>query len=370
LGAITPAVTFLVSPLWGALADTTGTLLLRDDCACSSLDTELAFTLSLSLSLSLSIYLSLSLACVCMIVGRHKEIMLFTFLGSILTRSLLAFSNANIVLLGSIVALSAALNAPVKPLLDSAVMASLSDKSLYGKCRLYGQIGFGLGSFVVGPLWSQSSPSSLFLTQALLAIPTALLMRKFEFQRNISTSPKAPSSSIIKKNWFQRTFCKSSKREIVETVDLVTSLRQTLLTPTVMVFFFMVFIIGISSGIIENFAYVRIAEVLGESTENKNILGICRLASSFTGGPMFWLSSHVVQFLGVNGVLTMSLIAYVLRFVIYSVMENPWQALPAEMLRGFTFATFWAGATYYVYGIAPKGLSATMVSNSRFQGFQ
>ena len=37
------------------------------------------------------------------------------------------------------------------------------------------------------------------------------------------------------------------------------------------------------------------------------------------------------------------------------------QAIPAEILRGTTFAVFWAGSTYFVYTVAPKGLTATMV---------
>ena len=30
-------------------------------------------------------------------------------------------------------------------------------------------------------------------------------------------------------------------------------------------------------------------------------------------------------------------------------------------MRGTTFAVFWAGSTYFVYTVSPKGLTATMV---------
>jgi hypothetical protein len=76
---------------------------------------------------------------------------------------------------------------------------------------------------------------------------------------------------------------------------------------------------------------------------------------------MFWLSSNIVQQMGVNGVLTLTLASYVARFFIYAFMNSTWHAFPAELLRGMTFAVFWSGATYYVYGISPKGLTATMV---------
>lgn len=191
LGAITPAVTFLASPFWGALADST---------------------------------------------GWHKHIMLLTFTGSVIVRSGLALAtkSTNILWLYAIVAFSAVLNAPVKPLMDSAVMSMLSDKSDYGRSRLYGQIGFGLGSYVVGPLISKDI-KMIFLMQLLFAVPTSILMAGFE-----------PTQSEKKK----------------EKMDILAAVNHMVSDPRVIVFFCMVFLIGVSSGIVENFAYMRMAEVL------------------------------------------------------------------------------------------------------------
>lgn len=58
----------------------------------------------------------------------------------------------------------------------------------------------------------------------------------------------------------------------------------------------------------------------------------------------------------------MSLCSYVMRFFIYaSITDNPWHGLPAEALRGCTFAAMWAASTYYTHRISPPGLTATMV---------
>lgn len=285
LGAITPAVTFLVSPLWGAFADQT---------------------------------------------GWHKNIMLLTFIGSILVRCGFLAVSSNVYLLSLIVAGTAILYAPVKPLLDSAVLSMLADKKGYGKSRLFGQLGFGLGSFLVSPLLA-TNIRSLFFIQALLAIPTALLMASFR--------PKQ----------------QSARKEGVKIGEV---LNLTLRDTRVLLFFLVVFSIGVSSGVIENFAYVRIAEV---SVGRSDRLGVCRLVSSLCGGPMFWLSGYIVEKLGINGVLTCSLLSYVIRFSIYASMKNAWHALPAEALRGVTFALFWSGSTTYVYEIAPKALTATML---------
>ncbi|KAJ1430968.1 hypothetical protein B484DRAFT_46227 [Ochromonadaceae sp. CCMP2298] len=146
LGAVTPAVTFFVSPLWGMLADTKG----------------------------------------------HYRILLLTFASSVAARCLLAYvpllgrvpkvpvlghSKVSVPVLGLIVAVSAVLYAPVKPLLDSAVLGILEDKSAYGKSRLFGQIGFGMGSFLVGPLLGRFK--LMFLAHGLIAVPTTMLMASF-----------------------------------------------------------------------------------------------------------------------------------------------------------------------------------------------
>jgi len=124
-------------------------------------------------------------------------------------------------------------------------------------------------------------------------------------------------------------------------MDVASCLKLVAKDPNIVVFFLVVFLIGVSSGVVENFAYVRIAEIGGTG----KILGNFRLASSLAGAPMFWLSGTLTKLLGVYGVMTLSLLSYTLRFVIYaSVKKNPWWALPAEILRGVTFASFWAGA--------------------------
>lgn len=265
--------------------------------------------------------------------------MILTFVGSFVSRCLMGLPGIekNIPLLGIVVALSAALFAPVKPLLDSAVLASLKDKTSYGKSRLFGQIGFGIGSFFVGPLLS-AQIKWMFLVQALLALPTTLLMS------SLPASPKpAPTTGTV----------------YTEKATRMKQLQQLLFDPAVMAFFFAVFLIGLSSGIIENFAYVKIAEVSGTGTR---ALTVSRLLSSLAGGPMFWLSGNVIRRIGTKSVLTLTILSYVARFVNYASITRGWHAIPAEILRGVTFALFWSAATTHVYDVSPASVSATMVS--------
>ena len=302
LGSITPAITFIVSPLWGALADST---------------------------------------------GAYRLIMLTTFIISVAGRCAMANEAvaSNLSVMGVLVALTAILNAPVKPLMDTAIMASLTDKSDYGKSRLFGQLGFGVGSFAVGPLLSKNV-NNMFLLHAALAVPTALLMGTVgSAGRTVRKTQAVTKQEVLQ-----------ARREKVRVASAVHS---ALRRPDVTAFFLAVFAVGLASGIIENFAYVRLQEIGGTGQQ----LGLCRLVSSIAGGPMFWLSGKVSRALGVNMILLLTLGSYVVRFFVYSSISHPLYALPAEALRGVTWASFWACSTYHVYNkVAPSEATATMLS--------
>lgn len=69
----------------------------------------------------------------------------------------------------------------------------------------------------------------------------------------------------------------------------------------------------------------------------------------------------VSQALGADRVLVLSLLSYVVRFVIYAGMGNAYHGLPAEALRGVSFAAFWSTSTIYAHRVSPPGLHATML---------
>ena len=95
LGAITPATTFIVGPLWGAFCDKS---------------------------------------------GKHRDVMLFTFVSAVLARGAICARN-DVSWMMPMVFITAVLNAPVRPLLDASVMNLLDDPNAYGR---YGASGSGL----------------------------------------------------------------------------------------------------------------------------------------------------------------------------------------------------------------------------------
>jgi MFS family permease len=369
LGAVKPLTTFLVAPLWGIMSDRT---------------------------------------------QNPSFILQFTFVTSLLLQLLFCVRD-EVKYLVTLGFLAAFFNAPVKSLIDSMVMDNLSEDDRaqqYGKLRLWGQLGFGLGSGTVGWLLSHRPQSTnptfapaphpfreeithagmeaaaaaaaseeltetaletlnqmlnsaidylknikgyhiAFFTHGLLSIPAFLAMRafnRFEKKKDILSSKINAALTTSKKN----TDVVEKVREgpkILEGLNLLFHNTDALL------FFFLVFVVGTSSGCIENFAYVRIREVGGSGKE----MGLSRLISSAAGAPMFWFSGPLTQKLGADRVLVLSLLSYVARFLIYAFMKNPYQGLPAEALRGITFGAFWSTGTIFAHRISPKGMGATML---------
>ena len=365
LGAVKPLTTFLVAPLWGIVSDRTQN---------PSLILQFTFITSLVLQLSFC---------------ARDEVNYLVTLGF----------------------LAALFNAPVKSLIDSMVLDNLkeNEKGQYGKLRIWGQLGFGLGSGIVGWLLSHKpktptyTPVShpfreeildvgmeaaiaaaaseeftgtalenlsqmlysaidylkningyrlAFLAHGVLSIPAFLCMR------SLSRFEKKDKKKIIDKSAEeQRSFKSKEKVSQKEGPHILEGLNLLIHNTDALLFFFLVFVVGTSSGCIENFAYVRIREVGGSGKE----MGLSRLISSAAGAPMFWFSGSLSKKLGVDKVLVLSLLSYVARFFIYAFMKNPYQGLPAEALRGFTFAAFWSTGTIFAHSISPKGMGATMV---------
>jgi MFS family permease len=332
LGAIKPFTTFLVAPFWGIVSDRTGS----------------PFT-----------------------------VLYFTFLISLIGQLLVAWKHdPNYIMV--MVFITAFFNAPVKSLIDSMVMDHLHDRSNYGRLRLWGQLGFGIGSSGVGVLLSKSKHRTyhandghsvleklynfwqsltgyklLFLSYALLSIPTWMCIRTFHNMSDTKEQEKAVEATS-----------QSESDPPKPTLGIWDGISVLFLNGDALLFFFLVFVVGISSGVIENFAYVRIREVGGTGKD----MGLSRLVSSIAGAPMFWFSGPLTELLGADRVIVLSLVSYVIRFVIYALMRNPFQGLPAEALRGVTFAAFWSTGSVYASRIAPPGMGATMVRPTRSSG--
>jgi hypothetical protein len=363
LGAVKPLTTFIVAPLWGLISD---------------------------------YYQNPSL------------VLQVTFITSMVLQLLLPLRDEVHFLVG-MVFVTALFNAPVKSLIDSMVMNQLSatERGQYGKLRLWGQMGFGLGSSVVGFAISKSAAAASTLSTSPAPVAEQVMHSAMDIameagasaavsegvtKTSIQTISDLLSNSIeklmnvqgyqlaflayglmsipafIAMKFFQRL---DHGGQVVDNANknvekdgkkggspkILQGIKMLLHNGDAMLFFFLVLVVGTTSGIIENFAYVRIREVGGTGKE----MGLCRLVSSMCGAPMFWFSGPLTAKLGADRVLVCTLVSYIFRFLNYAFMKHPFHALPAEAMRGISFAAFWSTGTIFAHKISPPGMSATML---------
>jgi MFS_1 like family len=245
------------------------------------------------------------------------------------------------------------------------VLQQLTDRSEFGKMRLWGLIGAGLGS-IMGGYFLEGMPIDmegaagrvsilnllylvynhlvgyrlLFFAHIVLHIPVFVAIRSFQQDQRDNTARRAKE--------------KANSASHLSTGEVLMSL---LTDRDSIVFFIMVYSMGVAGGIADNFTYARFREV-GASGKS---MGSSRLFSSAVGAVMFWYSGPVNSFLGTQSVLLLSLLTVTLRFRLYAVMDHVWYAYVGEGLRGLTFGCFWSSATVYCSELAPTGARSTLL---------
>lgn len=76
--------------------------------------------------------------------------------------------------------------------------------------------------------------------------------------------------------------------------------------------------------------------------------------------PFFFLSGWILRKIGHVNAMSLVLFAFGVRFILYSVLVDPWWVLPIEMLNGVTFGIFYSTMASYASIVAPRGTEATM----------
>jgi MFS family permease len=327
IGSITPFTTFLVAPLWGLLSDW---------------------------------------------CGRPFLVLYATSFIALVGQLLLALQN-NPTYITSMVFLTAIFSAPVKPLIDSLVMDQLKDRKQFGKLRLWGLLGFGVATCIAGQLLKDTTSQHSMNISPLIDVDSTILQQALNLWQNMTgyrllfflhAILHIPTFLCIRA--FQTTHQESAKNKLAKhnknlpqapSTRIQDVLSMLVRDSDVILFFSLVFVMGMSAAVADNFAYVRIREVGGGGKE----MGLSRLISSLAGAPMFWFSGTLTELVGVDKVIMLSLVTYGTRFGIYAFMTHPYHVFVAEALRGFTFGAFWSSSTFYACSIAPPGVRATMV---------
>jgi MFS transporter, PPP family, 3-phenylpropionic acid transporter len=280
LVGISPIITWLAAPLWGALADST---------------------------------------------RRHRLLLMVTIAGTISMVALLSRA-AQLIWLLPIVAGYAFFSAPIMPLVDNSVMDLLGERrELYGRQRVWGAIGWGVAASLAGLLVDRfglgfSFYAFIFFMGVGLAVSARLRV----------------SGGTIGQPFWQGIQTLASNRSLV--FFLVTVLFASM-----------------GSGIINNYLFLYLAD-LGAS---ETLMGLSLTVATLSEIPVFFFSAVLLRKFGARGLLLMSLLAYVVRLLAYTLMPPVWLVLPINLLHGLTFSALWVAGVSYANEVAPKGMGAT-----------
>ncbi|CAH0480701.1 unnamed protein product [Peronospora belbahrii] len=232
--------------------------------------------------------------------------------------------------------------APTGSLLDHTVL-NLLDKvgGEYGKQRLFGALGYGLGAYVTGLIVAVAGISWSFNVSLGLGLTSLLVLR---------TIPPMQHSRLLNDAVLEYGAVKPPS--FMENARMIYKMGDVLVLLNV------VFLMGLMYGVLSSFLTLNLYNLSGKNAQIVGIAIMCETASEL---PAFFYSHKIINRFGIVNVLLLSIIGYALRVSYYAVMTNAWGAIPFEFLHGVTYGLAWAACTQYVYSAASPGCQGTIM---------
>lgn len=228
---------------------------------------------------------------------------------------------------------------------DAICFEMLGDKPhLYGNQRLWGAVGWGIFSVMAGLLVDAFSKgasvknySVAFYMMAVFFILGLFVSKKLKYTQS------KMSTSIIK-----------------DVRNVFTSVR-------VVIFFLWCIAVGMCTAMIWNFLFWHLEDLAAQQDDCDSMLSMKTLQGLVSGIqcfggelPFFFLSGWILKKIGHIHAMSLVLLGFGVRFLLYSVLVDPWWVLPIEFMNGITFGIFYSTMTSYASIVAPPGTEATI----------
>lgn len=288
----------------------------------------------------------------------HHQLMVFALASSMLILDgVVIFQTFLPILLLSII--GNILRSPASSLLDTITMASIRQYNIlcssiestcaenskldYGAFRLWGAISFGIFALIGGLVcYILVDKYQAFLCLFILfsfvnILAVILLLFMFLRQKNERVFTKEESDS-------SNTTSSSDPND--HTLGSIASFATIVLLS------------GFGSGVIDSFLFVRLQQLGGSGF----VMGVARLITSIAEVPFFQMVGYFHSKLGTWTLLSITQLAFVLRFWYYSILVTPIYIWPCEVLHGLTFAVTWNVSCIYANEISNNENKATAQS--------
>jgi MFS transporter, PPP family, 3-phenylpropionic acid transporter len=207
----------------------------------------------------------------------------------------------------------------LQPVLDSLSLRLAKNNTAfsYGTLRIAGAAGWAFTSMINGQLIDTWDTTVIFAVSAVSMLLTFLFA--FTLKTDKEKEDSAPDQSF-------------------KNVKEVISNRTLLFLLTC------VFLISVGGTTIWNF-YSTYMKQNGASASlvgyGLSLQGLCEL-------PLFYFSARIILRFGIRTTLLITVFATALRLFLYSIVKNPYAALPIELLHGISWSLFWVVCVEYV----------------------
>ncbi|RLN56634.1 hypothetical protein BBJ29_002237 [Phytophthora kernoviae] len=115
---------------------------------------------------------------------------------------------------------------------------------------------------------------------------------------------------------------------------------------------------GINGGFIDGYLFLNVYDL---SDNGATIVSVFVAVETLSEIPLFFLSNSMIKRFGSAVCLCIVVAALFIRDMVYIHMEQPWHVIPVETLHGVTFGLLLATLTTYLYTAAPKGAAGSMI---------
>lgn len=215
---------------------------------------------------------------------------------------------------------------PVSSLADSATLNMLGEeRSMYGKLRLGGTIGWGLFAPIAGAIVQNYGLRTSFWTCCAIMLINLFVSRKFAHSSHETVESKQGGIRVLLTNrrWIH--------------------------------FLFLAFLGGMGSFSAASYLFPYMAE-LGA---NESTMGFALTITTLTEIPIFFLGHRLVRKFGSYGLLLLALVLMGIRALLYAAASTPLMVLFVQVFAGTMFPAMWLAGVSYADENAPAGLKSS-----------
>ena len=256
---------------------------------------------------------------------RHKLIMGLGLLMAIIMGLLLP-TLKSFAIVGALIALYNIFMAPVGSLADSATMTMLGDeRSMYGRIRLGGTIGWGIFAPIAGVLVQNYGLNVAFWSFTVIMIVTLVVSQKFDFGKQEEHPSNSGGIWLLLQNKHWIFFLAAS------------------------------FLGGVGAFSAASYLYPYMAELGATETQ----MGIASFMATLTEIPVFFFGHHLVKRFNARGLFITAIVLLGIRSLLFAAADTPFMVYVIQALGGTMFPLMWLAGVSYADENAPAGLKST-----------